>query len=832
MIKRATNGILIYFPSVQTKTQICAHGDRRALETSPRKVISSRPWTLSSNTSTLVKSTEARPFGTVGNSGFTFASRPRDLSTSSGASPNESVTHPITPPHAILDDFGPTNAPNPFFQIVTEDKPASLKSQTGTVIDAERKETGQSINFAILEDVAALVPPYLAPDQSVPAFNHKRKEFLRAKNIHGSTNDKRHGYLCDHILSVRDERGHADAARVLEAVLQAYVKTGYKSDWELVRQIYMFFCYHFLPTDLRAIRNSLVKSMLEEYPPRLEAISLLFEQIESDAGTSGKHIRSYLESFCNNTSEIESQLAEAEKILQGAQQTSDALKADIPLPVIRSAVAAGGDLDHAYRLVAQFHEDHNASIGFSVLSEFTKGYARQQNWSATDDLLAEIHRQGYSRSKPLAFAALVRTVFHFFAAAHQPERTFDFLTYLIQNHGLIPTTSLSISVLKYFVATKRYNIVQKWVHVTRVRFPSLLSSMRTPLAALEIGEAWSHSQVSPVDMLYTCKALAYDAMRDPFSDDFRHMVSNFLLSWLFKRTSAFILQNRIDKNIVGFKRFHDLESMHRCAIDLIHLMKQQGTDTRQSLLLDIYAKQVEATRQTDFLVNRFVEYIQQHGPILDLDEYQPSGLKPLKKTVVPPLPPRHILVLTGVELAKAVIHLYHNADSKEGRDNREVLVEVIRYLQRELRYRDCAILIQEIWESGCVTGGAFFTHLIIKTWVRLARDMGDPRLLRAALWAALDSDPTHSIGNKFLLLVRIAVSEVHQAVDRKTIRQYPNQLAELDYLVSRLYRRRWQQEGYPKAHEFADPHLRRWREGMDRSLADKLLPFVRLEYVE
>lgn len=676
------------------------------------------------------------------------------------------------------------------------------------------------------EDMALAVPPYIAHGQPIPLYiPHVERNY--AKTIRDDR-DPRHEYLYKHILSERDKHGKSAAIRKAGEILKCYVDTNIAQDWILAKQLYISLCYRFTPADLRKLRNSLVRSMLQESPPRQEAVSLLVEKVESDRETNFRHVHSYLTEFCELHPDLGLQLVEAEKIMRTIREYPEFRTTHVLLPLVRYAVIMN-DPDHARDLTARFHRTCGLSISLSVTNEIIKGYARQGNMAAIDELLADLHHQGVSRSKPYGFAALVRSVFIYLAPVRDNGRMFDFLTYSTCNHGLVPTTTLTASVARNFVATRRHDLLRRWIHMQQTRFPDTVNPVGSPLAAYEMNDAWTHMVATPYDVLATCRSLAYGTSRNPFGEEFRHMTNRFVASSLNRLSKEFVLKIGITEDSFILRPSSNTEETLEHCNRLVKFHSTRKVDVRNSLLVETFAKKVAAAREAIFLVNHFSEYIQQHGPVLGFEEQGMLEVKPVKRHVFAPTAkmPRNVERLMDQKLATMMLKNFEDAQSLGDRDRRNIVVDTVRYLQRAQRHRDCAILIREFWRSGHVDG-AFFTHELIKSWVKMSYELRSAKLLHEALWAAIDSDPAHIIGYRFLTLIRAAVSVVTEEIEVGRLQQYPNQLEELSYLVSRCYRRRWQQEHCSETKDIKDPWLKRWKEEQDRVDA----PFkIRYEYV-
>lgn len=665
-----------------------------------------------------------------------------------------------------------------------------------------------------LSDLTALVPPYLAREERIPAHVPHRAVAFSYRESNFSDLDPRYGYLYSLILHVRDRYGSQAATRMAADVLSSYISTKLDEDWILARNLYMGLCLRFLANDLRTIRNSLIRPMLSEFPPRLEAVTLLIEPTERGSPIDARYIQAYVADFCRDILDPDLQLAEAEKILQGISESAPKHKTAVLLPLVRGALQANSP-DRARDIITKLTGSHGLSVDFRVLNELVRPFAKDGDWSAADTLLEDLHQSGYSRSKPYAFAALVRTIYRHFAAIRNPSRMFDFLTYAMRNQGLVPTTLLSVTVIKDFVASRRYDLVRRYIHARQQWFPNILNPMQTSLAAYEIGDAWTHSGASMADVLSTCKALAYGSLRTPFADEFLTMTNSWLFAQLSKSTKMITKQIGVEEPFPRLQTYSNLDPIFDYIDRLNESAANKILDLRSTLLLETFRKQVEAARDISLLINNFPSYIHRYGMIPRLPEEQIHGKSPVKRTIYAPDAPEDILDLPGPALAQTVLDMHRTSlQNNETRDRRALIVSASRYLHHHQRYRDCTLLIRQVWASGTLMG-AYTAHELIKLWIRSALELRDPKLLHEALWAVIDADPVQTTGYKLLILIRAAVDVILEGVDFGMLKQSPNQAEELKYLVSRCYRRRWQQEGYPVAEEILDPYLRKWRVAQD-----------------
>ncbi|KAK5090031.1 hypothetical protein LTR05_000200 [Lithohypha guttulata] len=550
-----------------------------------------------------------------------------------------------------------------------------------------------------------------------------------------------HEILLERILAVRHTDGDFAAKSLLEEMLISYMSTNEPKHAQIAETLFLTVRQHSTGIDLGSVQYVALTALLEKYRSATRAASLLFWDLST---THVRHYRhhirrtaSYLKQLCKHNRESPIFLLDHTlKLLQSVQLCGFPISADITFPVIQSAVAAGLNA-RAHKFFSAVQHDYGFHDVFPSILELTRGYARTHDWSAVDNLLEDLHRQGYPRSKPFAFASLVEGTLTLFIPHHGDSRFYDYLIYCIQEHGLVPTPELARLIYVSCVRAQRPDLAQKWTKDLLTAWPTMLSTARIPQTAHDIAVAWAATTASCVDILNTCIAFAYGSVRSPFSDDFKNLAKEALMHDLARRGQRY--QDTYDIQVTDQDswnpdKFHTPQAFFEHVEALLHRDLGQRGKLVRTLSKTELIKHFVAARQTVLLLDDFDTYVATYGPRFEVEfqinenlssatrrKRQMKQNQARKWSSIDTFPAFHAAIkreckeIDGSSATRAII-----------------LKQVLEVLQSEWRYSDIAGLLLKY--SRLRSAAETFDEEIFTYWLVAARG------IQGEVWAPTRDD--------------------------------------------------------------------------------------------
>lgn len=660
-----------------------------------------------------------------------------------------------------------------------------------------------------------------------------------------------------HPLSLRNDDGDGDtavAARIRQS-LHAYALTGLPGDWMLLKRHFFSACACLPGEVIRPIRDGLVETLLQQDPPRLEAVELLCKLSNGNAEHDRYELQKYLMYYCTKHSDVTLQASEARKLFKGLQLCSVPPDAGFLRPIVQTAVN-NGKPEIAHNLLQTLSDEMTFPLSLPMVTDIIRGYGRQLNWTRIDELVTWLHDQDLSRKKPRAFAAVVRHAFNLFACYNpSTEETYDFLTYCLQSCGMVPTSKLSNDVLSLLVRRRRYDLLHRWMKDRQTHFPGLVNPARAPATAHDIANAWaarSTRHLSASDILATCQALARGAVRNEFSDEFRYVTKEVIEADISARctklcwavgSATLLAKVPVPKNFKSFqeldayasdiiscadydKRTHVLRRTSRSTghDTQVSLLRPTRHSTRVSLLRSELIRQLAAARETHLLLHDFDAYLKAYGPpVLDVGvlEQSESVAEPQEDKMISTFSEQwRYQSQTTAEILHHINAVYQDLEAKGESIRRVVFFTAFIALTNIERYRSVLALLHELYISKW--SDRVFNRQILSLWVRTAMIVSNPLALREALWAVVDSPSSIELPARFLVLVRLAQEDLVYYHGSGWRRMTQKQHDEIEYLKKRIYRRKWYQMGCPGAEDIEEPNLREWARGMVHETFDPM----------
>lgn len=643
----------------------------------------------------------------------------------------------------------------------------------------------------------------------------KHHDFIRAyRNSH--TQDLRFNSEYANIDKVRLEKGDDAAEDLLRSLLMSYATTGLHEDWELVKNLYNESCRTMRPSVLRRIRDHVVESLLQQNPPRLEAVQILCETVKSDSPPTYKHAASYLTAYCEAHSDLVKEVGETEKVLQGMRLCSIPGNIMVIMPVIRSFLDADR-ADEAYDCMQQLLEKYDLQPNSQILAEIIRGWGRAMNWSQIDNLLLRLHHEGLSRSKPRIFTGLVYQGLSHFGHYSPDTRIFDYLTYSVRQLGVVPNKYLSREVYSRFIRNRRFDLVQKWTKEQQDAFPDMLSPVRDHVSAHYIAHAWASMNASCTDVLNTCKALAHGYVRNPFSSSFRFLTTEILANDLFARCRKLAVATNATELDWDVEKILNMDELFNRVHELLSAADLRLRARRRSLQVLEVIRQLDAAQEAALLIRDIDSYMVRYGHKIGVGEVRNTTNDP-RGEVFKSTPSmgnrRQWLSLKSVSaIQEEIENLYMKQEVEELPDNNPILNEAVGVLMSNWHHWEVCILLHQL--SKTKHAKHVFNTEVLTSWVTAATNLQGHKYLVDALWAVVEAPPSVRLPASFLLLVQLAQEHLMKNVEKRDISLAPQQHKEIEYLKNRIFRRKWYQMGFPEPDRIIDPSMRKWRIGLD-----------------
>lgn len=685
--------------------------------------------------------------------------------------------------------------------------------------------------------------PRHAPDRHQVAIEQRPRS---AKNEVSSTATRLRPpqpVVYRHLSLSNDGDSNTAVAVRLHRALHAYASTGLPKDWRLLKSLFFSACSSLPVAIIRPIRDGLVEKLLQQEPPRLEAVELLCMPPDRNTEYDRYEVQNYLMYYCTMHPDEALQTDEARKLLKGLQLCSISPEAEFLRPIVQTALNKGSP-EAAHRLLETLSAEMVFPLSLPMVTDIIRGYGRQLKWTRVEELITWLHDQDISRKKPRGFAATVRHAFNLFACYNPSiEETYDFLTYCLQTCGMVPTSKLSRDVLSLLVRRRRYDLVHKWMKDRQIQFPGLANPVRAPATAHDIAAAWaarSTRQLAVSDILATCLSLARGAIRNEFSDEFRYVVKEAIEADISARCKKLCMAEgsaTIFKKLPVPRYFKNFEALVEYVSDIficiennksyhvlrkstlsntqMPLLRSSRRHARVALIRDELTRQLAAAYQTHMLLHDFDAYLKIYGPpVLNFSVPDPSEsiAEPQEEKMISTFSEQwRYQSQTTSEILHDINAVYQDLEAKGEHIRRAIFFTAFVALINIERYRSVLALLHDLYISRW--SNQVFNRQIYTLWVRTAMTVSNPLALREALWAIVDSPSSIELPARFLVLVRLAQQDLiyYHGLGWRNMTQ--EQHDEIEYLKKRIYRRKWYQMGCPDAVDIEEPHLREWAQG-------------------
>ena len=606
-------------------------------------------------------------------------------------------------------------------------------------------------------------------------------------------------------------------------VLEVYASEGTDEDMAMVSTLHRLYGEEepMFPEDICSVAaRKLVRYMFASDAQSTRAARILFPGSERHGSRNDRIFRSsmlYLKDFCDDVPSLEDRMSELHKVVHAAQVSGLRPAEHIFVPILQS-LCSHGNMEQATALFEEMITKHQVKATFFTQSIIAQGYADANNWSGVQEVLQRLHEEGLSRTKPLGYAQLFNSILRRHVEQHPILETYDYTIHAIGYLGLVPTSTISTTIIQALLMQKRFDLVQEWVQAVRELFPQVSTGTDNQSAAWHIGQTWKMMKSSCVDIERACRAMACGSTEDPFSNVFRAVAREAVTADLGRTVIAAqtSLAGREPRRI-EVDQCKDLDDYFEQAYSILSSGKiPMNSQKKPNKLVQEVSIQVKAVaRLRDLFEGKSSDptwTTADEGP--RTAERRPPLLEPelIKHHHQLPALLRRKILPGQKELSPALLGFYAERSERGVATDHQGLKVVYKLLARQQRVFDAVNIIEIVYKSKYVQGpdGVPFDLDIFSDWLKLAYDLKSSIHVRSILWALFESGRSIKINTQFILLARMATKK---SLYNRLSRPSEEEAIELGYLGDRLNYWHWQQMGgrpLPEVPKF--PNFKGWEE--------------------
>lgn len=630
--------------------------------------------------------------------------------------------------------------------------------------------------------------------------------------------------LPEKLLEVSVRPGGAKQFRKLySSILVKYLTPGPGYRPLFVRALHFELKEHVKEVDLIRAQHAALETLLSLKPPAENALKMLVWGFASRGRQYRRHAQRrcvayllyYVKKYPENPGR---QRIMATKVINGLKGIGASLSTDVILPVIKGVLAAG-QTEKAYKFIVHAHHRLGLRHSLNALLEIVLKRARDGDWGYIDQMLHDLHLQGFSRSMPWSFAALAETALTCIMSTRQESYFYDYLTFCMQYHGLVPTHTISAIVYEQCIKTSRADTALAWNTTLARDWPLIVGTCRSSDVAHRLAKQWARSGSSCTSILLMLKALAYSAVRNPFGQDLRLLAKDAICQDLARRLRSL---PKLPGDLLP-----DLDPDRAVsATDFVDKVVEATRDVYRWRIKHVgFRKQIVSAREAMLLLDDFDTYIDVYG---------------IEFTVPPMINTQSYDIRPGMQLRKAnrmwlaipdVAGLLEKVESEYAREEAEgnpadstILRQALDALQSMYRFIDMVTLLSKLASSSRAQN--IFDNDIYITWLQAvpkARSNGPETYLEITK-ALIFTTPNLKLSDQLIMLMAKTDLLLNRYRRPPYMRLAPKiEPKKVNALKDILYRRKWEQKGCPDAEDIEEPNLRAWKQ----SQAIALLPAIR-----
>ncbi len=528
----------------------------------------------------------------------------------------------------------------------------------------------------------------------------------------------------------------------------------------------------------------------------------------------------YISWFCQQESDPNAWIDEVWKVISLAQRRGVSLHDRLIRPALKWLVLAQ-NRGLAQRLLNDVRTKTDMEITFLSYAVLVRSHAADGEWPSVQRILESLHSKGLPRTRSVGFSMLFQHALQEYLRQKSLNQAYDYLVDAISSCGLVPTSTISATIIVASLRQARYDLIQDWVEFVRQRFPAVDIGTGSAFSAWQIAQLWKERSSSCEEIESGCQAMAYAALRDPFSRAFRGVALGAVEKDLRRRMSITndlwqypsqldLEQSLAKMNLKDIVSFVDEFSAKHPSSNALPLRQREHF---KDLLLQLQAVTRlnalfggEVPRQK--IQNaQFPEGRNLKLSVTTTEEQNPAEAALEDRINSSEFPARS-------ELWSMVSNVYVDGQRHGQKAGHGVLEYLIPRMIRMERMTDALLMLELMYESPYVRGshGVPFTQALFSIWLYMAVELKNGQAVAKALWALVDSGI--DLDSNLLLLVRIAC-------DRKSSNKHLHGVERIEvteecrYLLSKLQKRRWIRTGRQEEEDkpmFAE--FRSWEERM------------------
>lgn len=635
--------------------------------------------------------------------------------------------------------------------------------------------------------------------------------------------------LCDKLVKVRGgPEGKSLFREYYALILDDCLRLGNLVHHAFAEALHFQLKKHVREPELISAQYVALSQLLGSRPPCLEALGILVWGFNRGSRLYKRHAQrrctGYLQHYVKHQPvSTARQWMMGIKILDGLTFIGGSHGVNVITPVVKASIAAGR-AERAYKFISFVHRRYHLRHSFRSLREIVLDRARVGDWASLDEILHDLHLQGYSRTMPRSFAALAETALSCIMQTRQEGHFYDYLTYCMHYHGLVPDSRISTLVYEHCIKTNRIDQALMWNKTLCRDWPIILDTCKSSEIAHRLAKQWARSESSCTSILLMIKALAFGATRNPFSQEFRLLAKDAICHSLARRLRR--ISNKAESSIFDLN-----PDKAASASDFVTQVVELMRDTFSwHVSHSGIRRQIVSAREALFLLDDFDSYLGIYG----IDFHVPKSHSPETVSMSPSIHLRRAnrawLALPNVErILKKIESDYALKESSGETADSSILRQALDALQSQSRVVDMVAVLAKLATSA--RARQIFDNDVYITWLQMATKMQSkgPSTYLSILRALTRCTPELDLSDQLIIMV----AKVDKWVDRYRRPPY-SRLAintKTEYMTAlkdKLYERKWQQKDCPDAKNIEEPSLKAWKQARDLRMLGPLQSSRRL----
>ena len=501
----------------------------------------------------------------------------------------------------------------------------------------------------------------------------------------------------------------------------------------------------------------LAATLLASDPTSKHAAYMLFPLASSQIPNRlYKTATDYLYWFCQSTPNVKEWTEETRKVVALAQQRGVPLHERIIIPTVKELTMAN-KRRVAHKFVAQMRST-DMDFRFLTSDILLRSHAAAGDWREVEQVLARLHEQGLSRSRPIGFSAVFETVLQQYLRQQSLDRAYDYTIHAIANLGLIPTSRVSCTIITACLQQERYDLIQDWVDMMRQMFPFVDPGTGTAMSAWRFSHVWSDRQSSCEEIEAGCRAMAYGAIKDTFSTPLRDFALEAVEQDLRRRiclSNDFWNDASLDELEESLAKMY-LPDIANFVQDFIrkHPNPAKLSNRQREYLQDVL-RQIKSTTRLNSLFSgdmpRHKFKNTQVARRLVSSRHVKNDDEALLREKV-----RSSRFPSRTELWTMLSDIYVGRQRRGEKPAHDVLSFLIPQMTQAYMSVDACYMMSSLYQSPYVQGdrGTPFSHDLFELWLHVSMDAKYGMGIIKVIWAIVDSGIV--VKPQLLLLVEIA----------------------------------------------------------------------------